>query len=162
LRRHRGEIDAQEVVKVERVRRDGPCAAEDLRMEERQPQRRPAARGVARYKASGRARIEPHVRFQIGQQFLDQSASPGPVVRAIGELVMAEGSRCVQEDDHEIFAGATDRRVPEARLRVRLTKRSPERVHDVDGGKPALGLRGVIVGQEHFGAHRDRSRKERR
>src|SRR5262249_37013235 len=67
-----------------------PCAAKEIGMRDHYPKCCPATRRMSRKKAPARFRVHSKLFFQVGNEFLFKSSSPGTVVDRVGEYVMAQ------------------------------------------------------------------------
>ncbi|GAC1556470.1 MAG: hypothetical protein NVS3B17_03840 [Vulcanimicrobiaceae bacterium] len=100
-RRRRGQIAAEEIVKVDGIGRDRPRAAEERGPLELEPERGPSARRVSREKSTVGGRFEVQSPFEGRNEFRRQRRSPRAVVCRIDEFVVSGRVGRIEKDDDE-------------------------------------------------------------
>ncbi len=135
------EIDPEEIVKVRRVGRGGPGAAEEGGIAGLQPERRPASGGVAGQEPSAGAAVHSVALLQGWNEFPRHRFAPGAVIDTVGEFLGAGGQRLIHEDPDHLRELALRHPVPHGRRQPRQAiERAEEAMGVKDGGIATLWM----------------------
>ena len=145
------DVDAAERVEIDRVRRHGPRAAEELGVIDLQPQTAPTAGGIPGEVSCPRLGNQAKLLFEVWNKLLDQGLAARPVDVRVGKHGMAPRRGGIEPDANERDLGPAENQGLGSRL-VMITAEARNRV---DRRKATIRLRVVLLGRNDDGAHHD-------